>query len=144
MTTLREVMTTQFHAIPANATIAEAAKMMNAHDIGMLPVTEDGRVLGAITDRDIVVRSVAEGHNPAETPVSIAMTPDVVYVSEDRDVNEAANVMEERQVRRLIVVDDEERPVGIASLGDLALQSGDTRLAGEVLTEVSKGKGERR
>jgi CBS domain-containing protein len=138
MTMLKEVMTTQFHAIPANATIAEAAKMMNAHDIGMLPVTEDGRVLGAITDRDIVIRSVAAGHNPAETPVSIAMTPDVVYLSEDRDVNEAASVMEERRVRRLIVVDAQKRPVGVASLGDLAVQSHDVRLAGQVLTEVSK------
>jgi CBS domain-containing protein len=138
MTTLKEVMTTEFHAIPANATIQEAAKMMSAHDIGMIPVTEEGQVLGALTDRDIVIRSVAEGHNPAETPVSIAMTPDVIYLSEDRDIGDAANVMKERQVRRLIVVDAEKRTVGVASLGDLAVQSPDVRLAGKVLTEVSK------
>lgn len=138
MTMLRDVMTTEFHAIPANATIQEAAKMMSAHDIGMLPVTEEGRVLGAVTDRDIVIRSVAKGHNPAETPVSIAMTPEVIYLSEDRDISDAANVMQERRVRRLIVVDTEKRPVGIASLGDMAVQSRDVRLAGEVLTEVSK------
>jgi predicted transcriptional regulator len=138
MTMLKEVMTTEFHAIPANATIQEAAKMMSAHDIGMVPVTEDGQVLGTLTDRDIVIRSVAAGHNAAETPVSIAMTPDVIYLAEDRDIGDAANVMQKRQVRRLIVVDAEKRPVGVASLGDLALQSQDVRLAGQVLTEVSK------
>lgn len=138
MTKLKDIMTTDFHVIPANATILEASKMMATFDVGMLPVTEDGRLIGAITDRDIVIRSIAEGHGPSETPLSMAMTPEVIHLNEDEDVTEAATVMEERQIRRLIVADSENRPVGIASLGDLAMQSRDTQLAGEVLTEVSR------
>lgn len=139
---LRDIMTGDYHAIPHNATIQEAAKMMRDHDIGMLPVTENGKMIGAITDRDIAVRAVAQGGDAGKIPVSRAMTSNVVYAFEDTQVGEAARLMEERQVRRLIVANEAEQPVGVVSLGDLALRQGDEGLSGEVLREVSKPAGE--
>ena len=140
---LREIMTSDFHAIPHNATIQEAAKMMREYDIGMLPVTENGKMIGTVTDRDITVRAVAEGGDTEKIPVSKAMTSKLVYAFEDTDVSEAARLMEECQIRRLIVANQEEQPVGIVSLGDLAVRQGDEELSGEVLREVSKPADER-
>lgn len=140
---LREIMTGDYHAIPHNATIQEAAKMMRDYDIGMLPVTENGRMIGAITDRDIAVRAVAEGGDAGKVPVSKAMTSNVVYAFEDMDLGEAARLMEERRIRRLIVANQEEQPVGVVSLGDLAVRQADEGLSGEVLREVSRSEGKR-
>lgn len=138
MLTVKDLMTHELHVIPANATLQEAAKWMHEHDCGMLPVTENGRVLGTITDRDIVVRSVAKGDDPAKTPVSKAMTPAIHHVRENADVLKAAKLMEERQIRRLLVTDVDDRPVGLLSLGDLAVRSKDEALVGETLRELSR------
>lgn len=139
---LREIMTSDYHAIPHNATIQEAAKMMRDYDIGMLPVTENGKMIGAITDRDIAVRAVADGGDTEKIPVSKAMTSNVVYAFEDTEVGEAARLMEECQIRRLIVANQQDQPVGVVSLGDLAVRQDDEGLSGEVLREVSKPAGE--
>lgn len=138
MPSVKDVMTRDLHVIPANATLQEAAKWMHEHGCGMLPVTENGQVLGTITDRDIVVRSVAEGDYPGKTPVSKAMTAAIHHVGEDADVMEAAKLMEEKQIRRLLVTDAENRPVGVVSLGDLAVGSKDKVLVGEALREISR------
>jgi CBS domain-containing protein len=135
---LKQIMTTDFHAIPHNATIQEAAKMMRKHNIGLLPVTEDGRMIGTVTDRDITVRAVSEGGDTGRIPVSKAMTASLVYTFEDTEAEEAARLMEDRHVRRLIVANRSRQPVGIVSLGDLARIAGNDSLAGEVLREVSK------
>jgi CBS domain-containing protein len=135
---LKEIMTADYHAIPHNATIQEAAKMMRTHDVGLLPVTENGRMIGAVTDRDIAVRAVADGGDTGRIPVSKAMTPSLVYTFEDTEVGEAARLMEDRQVRRLIVANRARQPVGVVSLGDLARADGNATLAAEVLREVSK------
>lgn len=136
---LREIMTSAPHAIPHSATVKEAAKMMRDHDVGMLPVMEDGKMIGAITDRDIVIHAVAEGGDPEDIPVSQAMTSNLISAYEDTDVEAAARLMEERQVRRLVVINAEQQLVGVVSLGDLALRRGDEgRLSGDVLADVSK------
>ena len=135
---LREIMTTDFHVIPYNATIQEAAKMMRDHDIGLLPVTENGKMIGAVTDRDVVVRVLPNGGDVSMIPVSQAMTAQVIYTYEDREVSEAARLMEQHQIRRLIVANHAQQPVGVVSLGDISRARGnEAGLASEVLCEVS-------
>ncbi|NLX06591.1 MAG: CBS domain-containing protein, partial [Phycisphaerae bacterium] len=91
-----------------------------------------------ITDRDITIRVTAEGLDPTTTSVSEAMTEGVVHCREDESIERAAELMEERQIRRLVVVDEDNRPVGIVSLGDLAVRVHDDRLTGEVTERVSE------
>ena len=135
---LKEIMTTDYHVIPHNATVQEAAKMMRDYDVGLLPVTENGRMIGTVTDRDITVRAVANGGDTGRIPVSKAMTTSLVYTFEDTDVSEAAQLMEDRHVRRLIVANRARQPVGVVSLGDLARTRDNEVLAMEVLREVSR------
>jgi CBS domain-containing protein len=104
---------------------------------GPLPVCDNDRLAGLITDRDIAVRAVAEGCDPRTTTVKDVMTPDVVYCFEDQDVQEAAQLMREHQVRRLVVLNRDKRLVGIVSLGDLAVETGDEKLAAKTLEHVS-------
>ena len=104
---------------------------------GPLPVCDNDRLAGLITDRDIAVRAVAEGCDPRTTTVKDVMTPDVVYCFEDQDVQEAAQLMREHQVRRLVVLNRDKRLVGIVSLGDLAVETGDEKLSGRTLEHVS-------
>jgi CBS domain-containing protein len=112
---------------------------MRDMDIGPLPVCGDNdRLVGMLTDRDITVRAVAEGQDPRTAKVRDAMTPDIVYCFEDQDVSEAAQLMKDQQIRRLVVLNRDKRLVGIVSLGDLAVETGDERLAGNTLEAVSE------
>jgi len=129
--TVKEVMLTELHMIPANATLKETARWMREHDRGMLPVTENGQVLGVVTDRDIVCRSVAEGNDPERTPISKAMTTEVHWVKEGADVMTAARIMQEHRIRRLLVTDDSDTPVGTVSLDQLSV--------GALLKDTGKG-----
>lgn len=134
---LQDVMTPQLETIAQNASMIQAARMMRDHDIGMLPVIEENQIVGVLTDRDIVARGLADGIDP-ETPVSRIMTSGVEVRHTDDDVEEAAQLMEQKQIRRLVVVDRNERSVGVVSLGDLATRSDQTELSGEILEEVSQ------
>ena len=134
---LQDVMTPQLETIAQNASMIQAARMMRDHDIGMLPVIEENQIVGVLTDRDIVTRGLADGIDP-ETPVSRIMTSGVEVRHTDDDVEEAAQLMEQKQIRRLVVVDRNERSVGVVSLGDLATRSDQTELSGEILEEVSQ------
>jgi CBS domain-containing protein len=96
-----------------------------------------------VTDRDIVVRAVAEGRDPNTTKVADVMSPQVAYCFEDQRVEEAAQMMEARQIRRLPILDREKQLVGIVSLGDIAIGTRDEQLAGQVLEEVSAPSGVR-
>jgi CBS domain-containing protein len=107
-------------------------------DVGPLPVCENDRIVGIITDRDITVRGVCEGCDPKITMVRYVMTPGVVYCFEDQDIQEAAELMREKRIRRLAVLNRNKRLVGIVSLGDLALETGDEHLAWETLEKVSE------
>src|SRR5947209_6996099 len=133
-----EVMTRQVECTRPDASLQEAAAKMKSLDVGPLPICDNDRLAGMITDRDIVVRAVAEGRNPQTTKVREVMSSEVIFGFDDQDVQEAARTMQERQVRRLIVLNRDKRLVGIVSLGDLATESGDTHKSGEVLQDVSE------
>jgi CBS domain-containing protein len=135
---LKDVMTRQVEVISPDASLEEAARKMDQLNVGPLPVCEDERLVGLVTDRDITVRATAAGKDPRTTPVREAMSQDVLYCFEDQDVREAAQIMERQQVRRLPVLDHSKRLVGIVSLGDLATDTRDDRLTGEVLERVSE------
>jgi CBS domain-containing protein len=135
---LSNIMTGGIETIRPQATLAEAAKKMASQDIGSLPVCSDRRsVVGIITDRDITVRAVARGMDPNHTRVEEVMTKDVLSCSSDSEVEEACVLMEKRQVRRLLITGDDDMPVGIVSLGDIALCLRESQ-AGELLKKVSQ------
>jgi CBS domain-containing protein len=135
---LKDVMTRDVEVIHPDATLQEAARKMKALDVGPLPVCDGERVVGMLTDRDITVRATAEGRDPTTTKVREAMTPEVVYLLEDQDVEEAARLMQERQLRRLLVMGHDKHVAGIVALGDLAVETGDERRVGQVLEAVSE------
>lgn len=135
---VRQIMTRHVECTRPDASLQEAATKMKQLEIGPLPVWENNRLAGFITDRDITVRATAEGRDPKTTLVREVMTPSVVYCFDDQEVEEAAQIMKDLQVRRLAVLDRDERLVGIISLGDLAVETGDDRLVGETLEVVSE------
>lgn len=133
---VQELMTREPSTLGPASTIGEAATIMRQDDCGSVPVVEDGRLVGIITDRDIVVRVIAAGKDPKACPVSEAMTADPVTVAPDASVDEAQRVMAERQVRRLPVVEDG-RLVGLVVIGQVARRD-DAREVGQTLKEVSE------
>ncbi|MCE5186058.1 MAG: CBS domain-containing protein [Planctomycetaceae bacterium] len=133
---VREIMSTHVQQIRSDASVSEAADTMRNFDVGILPVLEGNKVVGILTDRDIVIRAVAAGLDPEETTVRDVMTSDVLGCSFDDDVETVAQIMEDNQVRRLVVLNDQQLVVGIVSLGDLAVKSRDERLSYEVLEKV--------
>jgi CBS domain-containing protein len=132
------VMTKGAECVTPSTALQETAKKMIVLDVGLLPVCENDQLVGMITDRDITVRATAESLPPWRGLVRDVMTPDVVYCFEDQDVQEAARLMKEHKIRRLVVVNRDKRLVGIVSLGDLAVETGDEKLAGEALERVSE------
>jgi CBS domain-containing protein len=135
---LKDIMTREVEVIGPEATLQETAAWMDACGIGFLPVCDNDRLVGVLTDRDIAVRAVAAGSDPKDTRVRDVMTPDVVYTFEEQDVVQAARMIEENQIRRLIVLNSDRRLVGVVSLDDLATSARDKKLAGIVLERVSK------
>lgn len=133
-----EVMTKNAKCIQPDATLQDAAKRMRELDVGSLPVCENDKIVGYVTDRDIAIRSVAEGHDTRTESVSRIMTKGVTYCYEDQDIREAAELMREKQVRRLPVLSRKKRLVGIVSLGDVAVQCGDEELCGHALEGISE------
>jgi CBS domain-containing protein len=133
---LGSIMTGGIESVRPQATLAEAAKKMASQDIGSLPVcAERHKVVGIITDRDITVRAVARGMDPNQTRVEEVMTREVLSCSSEADVEQACALMERRQVRRLLVTGVDDSPVGIVSLGDIALCLRESQ-SGEVLRKV--------
>src|SRR6185295_8558439 len=106
---LKDLMTPQVERIHKDTNLQEAAQKMKTLDVGMLPVYEGDRLIGMITDRDIAIRAVAEGRNPMDVPAHEVMTPEVVYCFEDQTIQDAAKVMKENQIRRLIVLNRDKR-----------------------------------
>src|SRR5262245_15153058 len=135
---ISEVMTLGVECTRPDATLQEAAERMKARDVGSLPVCDNDRLAGVLTDRDIVLRAVAVGRDPKVTRVHDTMTPETVYCFEDQDITEAAQLMKERQIRRLMVLNRAKRLVGILALGDLAVETGDEQLSGETLERISE------
>ena len=135
--TVREVMTFGVETISPAATLELAAKKMREHNVGILPVVEDEELLGVVTDRDIVLRAVSERLRPEMTRVREVMTPQAIACYLDQSITEASLVMEKHLVHRLIVLDRNEKLVGIVSLSDLAAKAKSEKLSGHVLGNVS-------
>jgi CBS domain-containing protein len=126
---VQEIMTRDASIIDPNAMIRDVAKIMRADNIGVLPVGENDRLVGMVTDRDIVVRAVAEGRSNGNTAVRDVMSPDVYYCFETDDVEHAAQVMADHQVRRLPVLNRDKRLVGMVALADIGRNDGDAAKA---------------
>ena len=117
-----DIMSSDVQLITPDDTIQAAAQKMADADVGFLPVGENDKLVGMVTDRDIALRAVARGKNPASTRVREIMTDKVLYCLEDEDVEEAADTMSHLKIRRLPIVDDDKRLVGVLSLGDIAFK----------------------
>jgi CBS domain-containing protein len=135
---IKDVMTKSVETVRPDQTLQEAASRMKSLDVGPMPVCDNDRLVGMLTDRDIVVRAAADGKDIRTTKVREAMTSEVVVCAEDDDVKDAAKKMKDRQIRRLVVVDGQQRVAGIVSLGDIAVDTSDEKMSGRVLEEVSK------
>jgi CBS domain-containing protein len=132
-----EVMTKDIQLANPDQTIREAARLMSEEDVGALPVAENDRLVGMITDRDIAIRAVAEGKGP-EAKIRQVMTDQVKYCFEDEDLNQVSKNMANVQMRRLPVMNREKRLVGIVSLGDLATAKRAGTQAQQALRGVSE------
>lgn len=134
---VREIMKRELYRIQSIEPILKAAKMMAEKDVGILPVFDNDRLAGLITDRDIVVRGVTSDLDIASDPIGEIMSPAAVSISEESSVEEAAELMERKQVRRLLVRDKDDAISGIVSLGDVAWHASKS-VSGKVLKEVSQ------
>jgi len=136
MTQIKKFMTANVEYIDPTTTLQSAAETMRTKDIGALPVGENDRLVGMVTDRDITVRGVADGKDPAKTTVKDAMSEKIIYCTEDQDVNEVTKMMQEKQIRRVVVLNKDKRMVGICSIGDIAT-GGENVLVGKTMEKVS-------
>jgi CBS domain-containing protein len=136
MTTVTDVMTRNVRTLSPSSTIADAAMAMEELDVGVIPVCEGDKLLGMVTDRDIVVRAVAQGLG-GDTPLSKVMSTDIRSARESDDLDTVLADMAASQIRRLPVLDGEERLIGIISIGDIALKGQDEEDVGQSLGEIS-------
>jgi len=135
---IRDLMTKDIELVSPDTTLQEAARKMRDADTGFLPVGQDDRLVGTVTDRDITVRCVAEGADPATASIRDAMTDELVFIFEDQDSAEAAQLMSERKIRRLPVINRDKRLVGVVTMGDLAGKSGDDDVVGQTASDIAK------
>jgi CBS domain-containing protein len=133
---VRDVMTLGVRTVEPSQSLAEAAEIMKGEDVGSVPVVEDGRLVGIVTDRDIVIRAVAEGRDPQAVRVDEIASRDVVTVEAEQDLDDALALMARHQVRRLPVV-KQERLVGMLAQADVALEAKEKKV-GETVEEISK------
>lgn len=136
----RDIMTSDVKTATRDMSLRDVAGMMRDGDVGSVPVVEDGKLVGIVTDRDIVVRSIADGRDAA-SPVGEAMTAEIFSVRPDDFVFEAIRLMGDKQVRRVPVVDENGRLAGIIAIADIALETEDEREIAETMEEISSGSG---
>jgi CBS domain-containing protein len=137
----KDVMTKDPACCVASDTVQQCAEMMKMHDVGSMPVVEDEgsrRLVGIITDRDVAVRVVGEGLDPKTTSVSDVMSREPVCVRPDEELDQAMERMKDRQVRRVPVVDEQQRLIGIIAQADVATQGHDNKKTGEMVREISE------
>jgi CBS domain-containing protein len=135
--TITDVMSVNPCAIDASQPVAYAAKMMKQEDVGLAPIVEGDRLVGALTDRDIVTRVVAEGRDPQSVPVREVASTDLVTIDPQQDLDEALRLMATNQVRRLPVVAEDGRLVGVLAQADVAREAKDKQ-TGQLVEEISK------
>jgi CBS domain-containing protein len=136
-TKVRDVMTTRPRAVTSDTPVTQVAELMEAEDVGSIPVLEGEQLTAIVTDRDIVVRAVARGKDPRGMPVREVFTTEIVTVGPDQDLSDALRIMASNQVRRLPVVDEENRLVGVVSQADVALEAKE-KSVGEMVEEISR------
>ena len=134
---IRDVMTSNPCTIDAEKSVAYAAKMMREEDVGLAPIVEGEKLIGMLTDRDIAIRVVAEGRNPDQVKVRDVASTRLVTVDPQQDLDEALRMMAKHQVRRLPVVEEDGRLVGVVAQADIA-REGDDSLTGQLVEEISK------
>jgi CBS domain-containing protein len=134
---IREVMTTNPSTIEPDGNVVEVARIMKQEDAGVVPVTENGRLTGMVTDRDIAIRVVAEGKDPQSTTVREVASTDLVTVDPQQGLDEALRLMAQHKVRRLPVVEEDGRLVGVVAQADVAREGDDTQ-TGQVVQEISQ------
>ena len=137
MQQIKDIMSRDVKVISPDATIADAAKSMRDGDFGMMPVGEDDRMIGAISDRDIAVRAIAAGLD-GNAKVRDVMSDGVCWAYDDEPVQRAAEIMAEKQIRRLPIVNRDKRLVGIVSLGDIAVERTEQKPAARALNAISE------
>ena len=134
---IREIMTPNPSTIEPNQSVVEAARIMKQEDAGVVPVTENGRLTGMVTDRDIAIRVVAEGKDPKSTNVGEVASTNLVTLDPQQELDEALRLMAQHQVRRLPVVEEDGRLVGVVAQADVA-RKGDDAKTGQVVQEISE------
>ncbi len=135
-TKVRDIMSRNVEVVRPDDTLQEAAKKMRSRDVGFLPVCDGERLVGALSDRDIAIGAVAQGKDPRKTKVKDLARSDVCWCFDDQDVDEAARMMKDKEVRRVMVIEREGKQlVGIVSLGDLATKSSG-KTSGSVLEKM--------
>src|SRR5258706_607643 len=137
---IKDVMTQSAETVDSDALVIDAATKMKELNVGSLPVCDNGKLEGLITDRDIIVRLLAEGRDPLYTRIGEIMTPGATYCFEDQTLDEAASLMEAQQIRRLPILNRNKELVGMLSLGDIAVRADtiDQDLANEALKKISE------
>lgn len=136
MAQIKDVMSPNFKFMAPDSPVAQVAQQMRDMDCGFMPLAENDKMVGMITDRDITVRAIAEGKDPSNTPAREIMTAKTYYCYDDQDVEEVCNNMGEIQVRRLPAVNRDKRLVGIISMGDLA-QSASRPSMGQTVQQIT-------
>jgi CBS domain-containing protein len=134
---VRQVMTADVYTVRPEASIFDIAELMRDEDIGAVPVVEDNKLIGMVTDRDIVVRALADSKDPSSATARTVMSSSLLYCFDDQSVEEVLDNMGEQQVRRMPVVDRDKRLVGVVSIGDLSAAAPADR-AGESLSQISQ------
>lgn len=134
---IREVMTPNPRSIEADKTVSEAARLMRDEDVGLAPVVEGERLVGTLTDRDIAIRVVAEGRDPESTLVREVASTDLVTLDPEQELGEALRLMAQHQIRRLPVVEEDGRLVGVVAQADVA-QEGDDQQTGQLVERISQ------
>ena len=137
---VRDVMTSNPCTIDADKPVAYAAKMMRDEDVGLAPIVEGDKLIGMLTDRDIAIRVVAEGRDPGHVTVKEVASKQVVTIDPQQDLDEALRIMAKHQVRRLPVVEEDGKLVGVVAQADVA-REGDDAQTGELVEEISKQEG---
>ncbi len=122
--------------VPPSTPVADLAKKMREHDIGSIPVGENDKLIGMVTDRDIVCRGIGNGKDLSKLTARDVMTSNIVWCHADEELDDATRIMEDKKIRRLPVIDTNKRMVGMLSLGDIS-HSAKSKLSGEVLHAVS-------
>lgn len=135
---VRDVMTSSVDWVTPDTSVVEVAQLMKKDDVGSIPICKENRLIGIITDRDIVLKVVAAGGNTNNISARDIMSKDIIFVSADQDVHEAANLMSEYQIRRLPVL-EKGKLVGILAIGDLAIEKIHINEAGDALSDISRG-----